>query len=128
MSRAIGWLRIAVGVVLGAAPRSFLRATTDGEPPGSLLLFTRTVGIRDLALGAGTIAAVQAGRPDDVRRWLAAGLTSDALDLAASLVSARLVGTRGALIATGVTLPVVAADLWALTHLERPAVSAPTWS
>jgi hypothetical protein len=126
MSSGIGWLRIAVGVALGAAPRSFLRATTDGEPPGALILFTRTVGIRDLALGAGTIAALQAGSPGDVRRWIAAGLTSDALDLVASLASARLVGTRGALIATGVTLPVVAADIWALTHLDRPAVSAPT--
>jgi hypothetical protein len=119
MSRGIGWLRIAVGVVLGAAPRSFLRATTEGEPPGSLILFTRTVGIRDLAMGAGTLAALQTGTPDDVRRWIAAGLTSDTLDLAASLVSAPLVGKRGALIATAVTLPVVAADVWALTHLDR---------
>lgn len=119
MSRGIGWLRIAVGVVLGAAPRSFLRATTEGELPGSLILFTRTVGIRDLAMGAGTLAALQTGTTDDVRRWIAAGLTSDTLDLAASLVSAPLVGKRGALIATAVTLPVVAADVWALTHLDR---------
>jgi hypothetical protein len=119
MGRGIGWLRIVVGVVLGAAPGPFLRATTDGEPPGSLLLFTRTVGIRDLAMGAGTLAALKTGTPDDVRRWIAAGLTSDTLDLAASLVSAPLVGKRGALIATAVTLPVVAADIWALTHLDR---------
>jgi hypothetical protein len=124
MSRGIGWLRIAVGVVLGAAPRSFLRATTEGEPPGSLILFTRTVGIRDLAMGAGTLAALQTGTPDDVRRWIAAGLTSDTLDLAASLVSAPLVGKRGALIATAVTLPVVAADVWALTHLDRGDAAA----
>lgn len=121
MTRGIGWLRVVVGVALGTAPRAFLRATTEGEPPGSLILFTRTVGIRDLALGSGTIAAVQAGGPDDLRRWLAAGFTSDVLDLLASLVSAPLVGKRGALIATGVTLPVVAADIWALTHLEVAA-------
>lgn len=122
MANWIGWLRVAVGVVLGAVPRAFLRASTGEEPVGSLVLFTRTVGIRDLAIGAGTIASVQAGSPDDVRRWVTAGLTSDALDLLASVASARLVGARGALIATGVTLPVVAADIWALRHLA--AVSA----
>jgi hypothetical protein len=125
LSDGIGWLRVAVGVVLGAAPRRFLRGSTGEEPSGALIFFARTVGIRDLVIGAGTISALRSDKTSEVRRWIAIGLMSDLLDAVASISSARLVGKRGALIATGVTLPVIAAYIWSLTHLERSQVGAP---
>jgi hypothetical protein len=118
MTGAIGWLRVAVGVALGAAPGSFLKGPTGEEPSGSMLLLARTVGIRDLVIGAGTISALRSGETRDLRRWAVVGLTSDVLDAVAGIASVRLLGRRRALVATGVTLPVIAAGLWGLAHLE----------
>jgi hypothetical protein len=118
MTGAIGWLRVAVGVALGAAPGPLLKGSTGEGPSGSMLLLARTVGIRDLVIGAGTISAVRSGETRDVRRWAVVGLTSDVLDAAAGIASIRLLGKRRALVATGVTLPVIAAGLWGLARLE----------
>lgn len=76
----------------------------------------RTVGIRDVALGLGTLHAAGTGSTRDLRRWVGAGLLSDALDIAAGLASARTTGVRGVASAL-VAAPVVAADLWALSGL-----------
>jgi hypothetical protein len=123
---AIGWLRVAVGVALGAAPGPLLKGSTGEGPSGSMLLLTRTVGIRDLVIGAGTISALRSGETRDLRRWAVVGLTSDVLDALAGLVSVRLLGRRRALVATGVTLPVIAAGLWGLAHLESSAAPSVT--
>lgn len=77
----------------------------------------RTVGIRDLALGLGTVHAARTGTTPDVRRWLTAGLLSDALDVAAGLAAAPITGVRG-VISSLVAAPVVVADLWALNLLR----------
>lgn len=45
----------------------------------------RAFGARDLALGAGTLAAMRGGQP--VRTWLLAGLVADGADLAATLAA-----------------------------------------
>jgi hypothetical protein len=129
MTARIGWLRVAVGLALFAAPRALLNASSGEQPSGSMLLLARTVGIRDVVIGGGTLSAAQSGVSRDMRRWVAVGLASDILDAVMGGASARLIGKRGALIATGVTLPVIAAGLSALAELEspqpdrRPAVS-----
>jgi hypothetical protein len=76
----------------------------------------RTIGVRDLVLGAGTVAAARAGE-GGVRRWIATGLLSDALDVLTGAVSGSLVGRRGALTAAVLPMPFVLADLLALRHL-----------
>ena len=118
MIRGIGWLRVAVGLALAAAPGRVLKGSVGEGPSGSMLLLARTVGIRDLVIGAGTISALRSGEGGDVSRWVAVGLTSDVLDAVAGLAGTRLVGRRRALVATGVTLPVITAGLWSLSHLE----------
>jgi hypothetical protein len=118
MMGAIGWLRVAVGVALGAAPGRLVTGSTGEGPPGSMLLLARTVGIRDLVIGAGTISALRSGETRDLRRWAVVGLTSDVLDALAGIASVRLLGRRRAFVATGVTLPVIAAGLWSLAHFE----------
>jgi hypothetical protein len=114
----IGWLRVAVGVALAAAPGPVLKGSTGEGPSGSMLMLARTVGIRDLVIGAGTMSALRSGEAGDIRRWIAVGLTSDVLDAVAGIAGVRLVGRRGALFATGVPLPVISAGLWSLSHLE----------
>jgi hypothetical protein len=118
---AVGWVRIGVGLLLAVAPGTFVRRFVQDEASGSLILFTRTVGVRDLALGLGSLAAVRSESTDDLRRWVRAGSISDSLDLVAGLASSRLIGRRGVAIATATVLPVIALDVLALRKLTNPA-------
>jgi hypothetical protein len=118
---AVGWVRIGVGLLLAVAPGTFVRRFVQDEASGSLILFTRTVGVRDLALGLGSLAAVRSESTDDLRRWVRAGSISDSLDLVAGLASSRLIGRRGVAIATATVLPVIALDALALRKLANPA-------
>ena len=84
-------------------------------------LLLRTVGIRDLAIGLGTITAARSLSDRDLKRWLAAGLTSDVLDVAAGVAGARTTGLRSissALIAA----PMVGAGVYALSQLRHSQV------
>ena len=47
----------------------------------------RTIGIRDLVLGLGTVFAARSDVGGDVGRWNSAALASDALDTVVSLAS-----------------------------------------
>ncbi len=118
-SRAVGWIRVGVGILLTGAPGMFVERFVEDESSGSLVLFTRTVGIRDLALGLGTLAAERSGGTDDLQRWVRAGLVSDSLDCVTGLASSRLVGRRGVAIATATVIPVIALDLLGLRELKR---------
>lgn len=109
----MGWLRAAVGVALIVAPGVPLRLAGREEPAGASLLLMRTIGIRDLALGAGTVAAARSDEVADVRRWTEAALASDSLDTAASLASFRSIGKRDSLIAAALALTFVCGDLLA---------------
>ncbi len=123
--KAVGWARIAVGVALIAVPRLVVKAPTGEEPSGAAVLLARTVGIRDLVIGVGTLSADRSaggsGPDADVGRWAHAALTSDLLDLVTGLVGGRWVGTRGTVVAAGSALPMVAADIAGLVQLARGA-------
>ncbi len=118
---AVSWIRIGVGLLLALAPGTFVRGFVQDEASGSLILFTRTVGVRDLALGLGSLAAARSESTDDLRRWVRAGSISDSLDLVAGLASSPLIGRRGVAIATATVLPVIALDALALRQLANPA-------
>jgi len=119
VASGVAWLRVGVGLALTFAPRSVLKLQSEGEPSGSFLLMTRTVGIRDLVVGLGSVSAARSSNDDDVRRWVIVGLLSDVLDIAAAATSTRSIGKRAALVAALVPIPVVAADLRALRLLRR---------
>lgn len=86
---------------------------------------TRTVGIRDIVVGAGTVSAARVGDRGDLRRWVTFGLISDVLDVAAGASSARLIGKRGALRSALVPVPVIVADACALSMLSADAALEP---
>jgi hypothetical protein len=75
--------RIAIGAGLVARPDLVTsgRVGRDGERPGGRVL-ARALGARDAALGAGTLAALQARQP--TTPWVLAGLLCDATDLLAT--------------------------------------------
>ena len=105
----MGWLRTTVGIAMIAAPGMPMRLAGT-EPTGTSLLLMRTIGIRDLALGLGTVAPARstdgASGP-----WMTATLGSDVLDVVASLVAIRAIGRRDSLVAAGLAAVFVCGDV-----------------
>ena len=112
-TRTMGWLRTLVGVALVVAPGAPLRVSGAERPSGASLLLMRTIGIRDLVLGLGTVAAAASDAPADAARWNSAALASDALDTVVSLASSRSIGKRDAWVAAGLAFTFVCGDLQA---------------
>ncbi len=117
----MGWLRATVGVALLVAPAAPMRWTGGETPSGAAVLLMRTIGIRDLVLGAGTVGAARSGVPADVGRWTTAALASDSLDTLASLAALRHLGRRDALGAAALAFAFVLGDL-----VERRRITAAT--
>jgi len=115
----MGWLRAAVGVALIAAPGAPMRLSGREEPTGAGLLLMRTIGIRDLVLGLGSVAAARSNDAGDVRRWTTAVLASDSIDTAVSLASFRSIGKRDSFAAAVLALAFVCGDLRARAAASR---------
>jgi hypothetical protein len=113
-TRTMGWLRTSVGIALTVAPGAPMRLAGTESPTGAALLLMRTIGIRDLVLGLGTVSAARSGDQSDARRWLKATLASDALDTVVSLAALRSIGRRDSLLAAALALGFVGGDLQAL--------------
>jgi hypothetical protein len=115
----MGWLRAMVGAVLVVSPAAFLRLSSREAPSGVSVLLLRTVGIRDLVLGAGTVSASRRGSPADARRWTTAGLASDSLDVLASLAAGRSIGRKESVGAAGAALVFAMGDVVALSRGQK---------
>jgi hypothetical protein len=103
-----------------------MRISGREEPTGASVLLMRTIGIRDLVLGLGTVAAARSGQVREVRRWTAAALASDSLDVAASLASFRSIGQRDALGAAALALAFVGGDLQSRRRRDQPPHGTPS--
>ncbi|OBF10926.1 hypothetical protein [Mycobacterium sp. ACS4331] len=86
----VGGSRILLGFVLLLNPRYAARTWLgpDGASPGVALLF-RSIGARDVALGAGLLTA-----PPGDTAWARAGTVADVGDAGASLLNLRSVPAR----------------------------------
>ncbi len=115
----MGWLRAAVGLGLIAAPGPVLRLSRREAPTDASILLLRTIGIRDLVLGLGTVAADRSAEPGECRRWTTATLVSDALDVVASVMSMAAIGPVNAIAGATVALVAVGGDLYALRTTDR---------
>ena len=91
--------RVAVGVAMLLQPERAVRDWIGRRPAalGGTQTVTRAFGARDLALGAGTLAALAGGR--DARDWVAAGAFSDVADLVATLKGEDIPATGRVLVA-----------------------------
>ena len=69
-----------------------------GDP--ATQVFTRALGARDLALGAGALRALAAGDDAAARIWLAGHAVSDATDLVATVLARRRLPRSGLAFAT----------------------------
>ena len=99
LARLLAIGRIAIGVGLLVAPTRIGRGWV-GEPAtsGGGKVALRALGARDLALGYGTIRALDSGDPT-LRSWVTAGGLCDLSDTAATLVAFRSLPKRGRVLA-----------------------------
>lgn len=84
---------MAAGAALAAAPGLAGRAwigPVARQPKVKVMV--RAVGGRDLALGLGTLQALERG--GDVRSWVVLSAACDAVDAAATLLAIRPLGLR----------------------------------
>ncbi len=96
MAKALGFMRVFAGVCLFLAPGRSGRAWTGGggdEVTANLAL--RGMGARDVALGVGTLVALERGTP--VRGWIEAGVLSDSADAVGTVMRWRSLGNVRAL-------------------------------
>jgi hypothetical protein len=116
-AEAMGWLRALVGVALIVFPGRVLRISGGETPNGTNVLLMRTIGIRDLVIGCGIVNAARRGPDDEIRRWTQAALSSDSIDVAASVVSAPAIGIPEAIGAAAAAAVFAAGDTWVLRTL-----------
>jgi len=114
----MGWLRTAVGAALIVAPQVPMRFSGREEPTGASILLMRTIGIRDLVLGLGTVTSARSNEIGGVRRWTSTTLASDSIDTVVSLASFRSIGKRDAIAAAVLAFVFVCGDLQALRQGE----------
>ncbi len=114
----MGWARAGVGAGLVLAPGVFLRLSGREPPTPVSVLLMRTIGIRDLVLGVGTVTAARRGSGPDLGRWTSIGLASDSLDVLASAVAARSIGRTESAGAAGAALVFAIGDMLALSGLR----------
>jgi hypothetical protein len=110
-NEAMGWLRALVGIALIVAPGAPMRLAGSEPPTAASLLLMRTIGIRDLALGLGTVVAARSEDTGEVGRWNSAALLSDSLDTVVSLASFRSIGKRDAWAAAALAFSFACGDL-----------------
>lgn len=86
LAMSLARCRIAIGIAAVIAPGLATRAMSGSRrSEGIAPLFLRMLGGRDIALGLGTVIALDRGKP--VRGWLEASALADALDSAACVVA-----------------------------------------
>jgi hypothetical protein len=94
--RSLSAGRVVVGAALIVLPGSAAGpwiGPAANDPTVKVL--TRAMGVRDLALGVGTMRALAAGEP--ARDWTLAGGVSDLVDAGATLLAFRRLGARRAI-------------------------------
>jgi hypothetical protein len=116
IARLVAAGRVGFGIALMLTPE---RLTTpwlgsDAARPGTRVA-TRGLGARDMALGAGTLAA----GGTDLQRWVAAGILADAADLLATLAAGNSLPRAGRLLVGAVASGGAALGVLALAGLRR---------
>lgn len=114
--RGLNTGRVVVGAAALVAPGfAGRRWVGDAARLPEVKVITRAFGVRDLALGLGTLQALDADAPAEP--WVTLGVLSDAVDLAATLLAIRTLGLKRAL-----PVMVVAAGAAAAGYAARPQV------
>lgn len=86
LAMTVARCRIAIGTAAVLCPRLATRVMSGGrESKGIAPLFARMLGARDIALGLGTVIALDRGTP--VRGWVEGSALADAADCLACVLA-----------------------------------------
>jgi hypothetical protein len=98
LAMSVARFRIAAGLAALATPGLVIRALGGtAKSPGLTPLFVRMLGGRDIALGLGTVVALDRGAP--VRGWIEGSALADTVDCLSSVLAQKYM-SRGAFGAT----------------------------
>jgi hypothetical protein len=114
--RTISAGRIVVGATLILAPGAAARLVGPSAREPGVKVLTRALGVRDLAIGAGTLKALADGEP--ARDWALAGAAGDLMDGVAALVAIRHLGVRRAVPLIAVAKITALATWSAARHID----------
>ena len=102
LAMSVARCRIVVGVSAVAAPGLVARALGGrAKSPALTPLFVRMLGGRDIALGLGTMVALDHGAP--VRGWIEGSALADTVDCLASLLARDALTPRSFRATTGLS-------------------------
>lgn len=91
LARLLAWGRIGIGMFGALMPARFMRMWTGRMAPAFPTdMATRGLAVRDLAIGAGLLHALDSG--GNVKPWLQASAASDAADAIGTLTSFKELG------------------------------------
>jgi hypothetical protein len=121
LAQLVAWGRVGIGVSAIAAPTLMARPWigADAARPGSRLL-ARTMGGRDLALGAGALRALRLSDAE-ARPWVALGGMADAVDALATVLAFGTLPRRGRWGILAVTVGAAVVSTRVAAALDLPA-------
>jgi hypothetical protein len=124
LAMSIARLRIAIGLGAVVTPRLAVRALSgrralDGISP----LLARMLGARDVALGLGTVIALDRGAP--VRGWLEGSALSDAVDCISCLRARKHMSPLGSRASAGLGAAAAIAGIILSRRLDPPPPAHP---
>lgn len=120
----IARVRIAIGLAAVATPRLAVRALSGRRAPDRVgPLLARMLGARDVALGLGTVIALDRGAP--VRGWLEGSALSDAVDCVACLRAREDMSPLGWRASAALGAGAAAAGIFLFRRLDPPPPAHP---
>lgn len=110
--------RVLTGIALFVKPTVVTRrwvGPTEGERTGTKVM-AMGLGARDIIVGAGALAALQAGGGDAAKPWLLGSAAADLMDLAATLRAAGDLPTSAVAGTVAIAGGAAAAGVYVLTQ------------
>jgi hypothetical protein len=121
---SVARLRIAFGVAAVLAPGLTGRVMGGRRPSDAIApLFARMLGGRDIALGLGTVIALDRGKP--VRGWLEASALADTVDCVSCVLARKDMSPTAFRGATGLGAGAAIAGVFLSRRLDPPPPAQP---
>ena len=119
VAKAIAAGRVLYGLGCLFAPKTFV-GPAGKRAEGQLVWLVRAFGVRDLVLGAGTLAALGADDEAAAIRWVEVGAAADSLDVANALAFHKELDRTGVAATLALAVPASVGGWLAARGLRAP--------
>jgi peptide-methionine (R)-S-oxide reductase len=124
LALSVARCRIALGAAAVVAPELTARIMGGRRPSDRIApLFARMLGGRDMALGLGTVIAIDRGKP--VRGWLEASALADTVDCVACVLAREDMSPRAFQAAAGLGAAAAITGVFLARRLDPPPPAQP---